>query len=211
LYALGHVVYGYLVVRLSDRIFKKRTSAWLALTAGLIPDFDLYLSPLGLQHHTWTHSIIFWLPFIVLVYLEPDLVSVYFGIIQHFALDDLVGSVPILLPLSSIRVGLRLGVPSIADTILEISGLVLAAIVAYSNGDISRLLSINPQSLLSAIPLLTMSSMTLIASTEFQVNMVRYGFASIKISIISIGHIALGSFLSASTIQGARGILRLKR
>ena len=88
---------------------------------------------------------------------------------------------------------------------LEVSGLILAAIVAYLKGDIPRLLSTNPNSLLSAIPLLTMSSITLIASTEFQVNMVQYGFASVKIGIISMGHIALGCFLLASTIQGARG------
>lgn len=209
LYALGHVVYGYVVVRLCDSVFKKRTSPWLALTAGLIPDFDLYFSSLGLQHHTWTHSIIFWLPFVMLVYFKRDLIPVYLGILQHFMVDDiLVGTVPILLPLSSIRIGFGLGVPSVADTILELSGLVLAVILAYLNGDISQLLSKKPQSLLSVIPLLAMSSTTLIASTEFKVNLVQYGFASLKISLISVGHIVLGCFLLASAIQGIRGELR---
>ena len=199
------MVFGYLLVRLFDRVFKTHTSTWLALTVGLIPDVDLYFVSLGLQHHTFTHSILFWLPLLPVVYYKRQYIPAYIGILQHFLLDDmLVGTVPILLPFTTLTVGLNLGAPSTWDTLLECSALVAAAVLAYKNGDLRRMLARNANSLMNMVPLLLMVSLTLIASNEFKVQLVQYAFSSQKLTLISLGHIILGSMLALSTIQGLR-------
>lgn len=199
------MVFGYLLVRLFDRVFKTHTSTWLALTVGLIPDVDLYFVSLGLQHHTFTHSILFWLPLLPVVYYKRQYIPAYIGIVQHFLLDDmLVGTVPILLPFTTLTVGLDLGAPSTLDTLLECSALVAAAALAYKNGDLRQMLARKADSLMNVVPLLLMVSLTLIASNEFKVQFMKYAFSSRKLTLISLGHIILGSMLALSTIQGLR-------
>ena len=56
--------------------------------------------------------------------------------------DALVGTVPILLPLSTMQVGLNLGIPSAIDTLLEGSAFMVAAVVAHWNRDMMRLLAV---------------------------------------------------------------------
>jgi hypothetical protein len=77
------MMFGYLFVRLSDRALKTHTPTWLALTVGLIPDADLYFGFLGLEHHTYTHSILFWLPLIPIVYYKRQYIPSFVGIVQH--------------------------------------------------------------------------------------------------------------------------------
>jgi hypothetical protein len=182
LFALGHMMFGYLFVRLSDRAFKTRTSTWLALTVGLIPDADLYFASLGLEHHTYTHSILFWLPLIPLVYYKREYIPACVGILQHMLDDMLVGTVPILLPLSALSIGLDLGVPSVWDTLLECSALLVVAVVAYANGDLREMYAKNASLLKNAVPLVLMVSLTLIASNEFKVQLVQYALSSQKLA-----------------------------
>src|SRR3972149_1598342 len=121
------MVLGYLVVRLVDRVCGTRTSTWLALTVGRVPDIDLAFAWFGIEHHTYTHSLLLWLPLLVFVYWRKEYFAAYVGILQHMLDDMLVGPVPILLPLSPLQVGFAFGVPSIVDTILKLSALLVAA------------------------------------------------------------------------------------
>ena len=208
MYALGHMMFGYLTVRVLDRVCKTKTKTWIALTVGMIPDVDLYFTPLGLVHHTYTHSILLWLPLIPLLFYSTSFIPIYFGMVQHMLDDAFVGTVPILLPLSSATIGINLGIPSVADTLLECGAFLAVALVAYGNGDMKRLLSVRTESLWSIIPLATLSSMTLIASRESRVNLTSYAFSSKNLTIISLGHILIAAFLLISCIQGLRTLTK---
>jgi len=207
-YALGHMVLGYLTVRAFDRVLKTKTRTWIALTVGMIPDVDLFFTSFGLGHHTYTHSILLWLPLAPLMFVSTPFIPVYFGIVQHMLDDALVGTVPILLPLSTVQIGIDLGVPSMADTVLEGGAFLAAAFLAYKNGDIAKLISVRPESIWSIIPLATLSSMTMIASREFKVSLISYAFSSKNLSIISFGHILIASFLLLSTVQGVKAVTK---
>ena len=197
-------MFGYLTVRVLDRVCKTKTKTWIALTVGMIPDVDLYFTPFGLVHHTYTHSILLWLPLIPLLFYSTSFIPIYFGMVQHMLDDALVGTVPVLLPLSSVTIGINLGVPSVADTLLEGGAFLAVVLVAYRNGDLKKLLSVRRESFWSIIPLATLSSMTLIASREFKVSLTSYAFSSKNLSIISLCHILVAVFLLISCIQGLR-------
>src|SRR3989304_2285923 len=175
------MVLGYLVVRLVDRVCGTRTSTWLALTVGMVPDIDLAFAWFGIEHHTYTHSLLLWLPLLVFVYWRKEYFAAYVGILQHM----LDGPVPPPLPLSPLQVGFNFGVPSIVDTILELSALLVAASVAYLNGDMRKMLSISKSSVMNFIPLFIISSSTLIASREFKVVLLDYAFSSKQLMLIS--------------------------
>ena len=125
--------------------------------------------------------------------------------------DALVGTVPILLPLSATQVGINLGVPSAADTLLEGGAFIVAALMAYGNGDMAKLLSVRADSFWSIIPLAALSSMTFIASREFKVTLVNYAFSSKNLTLISLGHMLIAAFLLVSCIQGVRALSRRGR
>ena len=211
MYALGHMVLGYLVVRLVDRVCGTRTSTWLALTVGMVPDIDLAFAWFGTEHHTYTHSLLLWLPLLVFVYWRKEYFAAYVGILQHMLDDMLVGPVPILLPLSPLQVGFAFGVPSIVDTILELSALLVAASVAYLNGDMRKMLSISKSSVLNFIPLFIISSSTLIASREFKVVLLDYAFSSKQLTLISAAHIVLAGFLGLSGVRGIQALTHHKK
>ena len=208
MYALGHMMYGYLTVRAIDRVCKTKTRTWIALTVGMIPDLDLFFTQYGLEHHTYTHSILLWLPLAPLMLVSTPFIPVYFGIVQHMLDDAIVGTVPIFLPLSMMQIGIRLGVPSTGDTLLEGGAVVVVALIAYWNGDMTKLLSVRPESFWTIIPLATLSSMTLIASREFKVNLTSYAFSSKNLSIISLSHMLVAGFLLVSYIQGLRALAK---
>ena len=200
-----------MTVRALDRVFKTRTRTWVALTVGMIPDVDLLFTPWGMVHHTYTHSILFWLPLAPLMLISIPFIPIYFGIVQHMFDDALVGTVPILLPLSAMQVGINLGVPSAADTLLEGGAFIAAALIAYRNGDVAKLMSVRADSFWSIIPLAALSSMTFIASREFKVTLVNYAFSSRNLTLISLGHLLIAAFLLASSIQGVRALCRRRR
>jgi hypothetical protein len=123
----------------------------------------------------------------------------------------LVGPVPLFLPLSRIQFGFNFGMPSTPDTLMECASFLVAALVAYRNGDIRRLLSVKPESFWSIIPLSAICSMTLVASQEFRVNLATYAFAGKNLSIISLSHITIAAFLTLSCLQGVRALAKPPR
>ncbi|MGA1975946.1 MAG: metal-dependent hydrolase, partial [Conexivisphaerales archaeon] len=62
MYLLGHMALGYIFASAVARWRHQKLTLWLALVAGILPDFDIFFSGLGLVHHTYTHSLLLLLP-----------------------------------------------------------------------------------------------------------------------------------------------------
>src|SRR5437879_12523237 len=108
----------------------------MSLFAGVLPDFDIYFKPL-IQHHTYTHSLIVLLPICAVLVIRFKGLGLAFsaGILSHLVADSIVGTIPPLYPLSNFQFGISLGLPSPADTTLEVGALGLVMVLAYLNGD----------------------------------------------------------------------------
>lgn len=167
---------------------------WLAFTVGIVPDYDILFRGLGLVHHTYTHSLLLWAPVaIALVLWNRKSLPYVAGILSHLLIGDfLVSSIPILLPLSNISVGLRFGMPSFVDAILESSFLALMFLLMWWNGDLRRMLSGQKANLLIVVPLVSMASLTLIAAKTPNVEqLVAFGFSKLELEVVSVGQILL--------------------
>lgn len=139
LFLLGHVAYGYVLVKTSSRILKIEIPMAVALFVGITPDFDFFFGWAGVEHHAITHSLFFWiLPATILVLLiKKKAIPPLIGIMQHFA-GDLMTSVPLFLPVSGIGFGFALGMPSTVDSAVEILGLTIMMVYMWKSGDLER-------------------------------------------------------------------------
>ena len=216
MYLLGHIAIGYLVAWAFARWRKQKLSLWLALTVGIVPDFDILFQGLGLEHHTYTHSLLLWAPIaIALVLWNRKSVPYVAGILSHLLIGDvLVSSIPFLLPLSSISLGLRLGMPSFADAILEAGAFMLMFLLMWRNGDLRRMFGGEKKNLLMLVPLVSMTLLTwLAARTPELEQLVSYGFSTLEIETISDGQILLMILFIISIVVSClklSGRLRLK-
>src|ERR1700745_2665678 len=101
MFLLGHSCWSYLFSKVSGRALKINVPAYLAFLSGTLPDFDIYFGSLGLQHHTWTHSLLVLVPLaFALTYFFGRLgFTISIGILSHILGDGLVGNIPLLYPL----------------------------------------------------------------------------------------------------------------
>jgi hypothetical protein len=163
-YLLGHMAMGYLFAWVVAKERKQRLVIWAALTAAIFPDYDILFRPLGLMHHTYTHSLVLWAPvMIALVYWKRGSLPYVVAVLQHIVLGDtLVGRVPLFLPLSKVQIGLNLGMPSMADILLEVRFSVLALLVLWRSGDLRRVFGGGSETVLMAVLLLSVALMGLL-------------------------------------------------
>jgi hypothetical protein len=201
MYLPGHIAIGYLVAWAFARWRKQKLSLWLAFTVGIVPDYDILFEGVGLAHHTYTHSLLLWIPVVVALALwKRKTIPYVAGILSHLLIGDfLVSSIPILLPLSNVTVGLNLGMPSAADALLEPASLILMLTLLFLNGDFRRALNGERSNLLMAIPLASMSALTWLAAGQPELGgLVTYGFSRLALQTVSIGEILLAAFLVGS-------------
>src|SRR2546428_4323171 len=66
MFLLGHACWSYLFLKATGRQLKVNLPAYLALLAGILPDFDIYFRPY-LVHHTYTHSLIVIIPVVLVL------------------------------------------------------------------------------------------------------------------------------------------------
>jgi hypothetical protein len=206
LYLLGHMALGYVFASAVARWRHQRLVIWLALVAGILPDVDIFFAGLGLVHHTYTHSLLLLLPIAgVLVWWRRDSLPYVAGVLQHMLVGDfLANSVPLLLPLAAVRVGLELGMPSAADSLIESGSLALMLVVMWRSGDLRRLFDGGRSNLLMLIPLLTMSSLTWLAAGEPELGgLISYGFSRLALEAVSAGQIALAALMAVSVVRSA--------
>jgi len=216
MFLLGHTCWSYLFSRATGRELNVSLPAYLALLSGILPDFDIYFQPY-IAHHTYTHSLLVVVPVaIVLTYFFGRLGFAFsVGILSHLLGDSLVGTIPILYPLlPNYDVGLNLGIPGVADTILEIGAFALVLIYAYFNGDYKLVLKPSRESLLLGIPLFAFVTLTLLFAGDRSIPLVAFAFSRRALTVITLGHILLSGILALGAVQGFRWYLgkgRLKR
>ena len=216
MFLLGHSCWSYILSKLTGQKLKINFSAYLAFLGGVLPDFDIYVHSLfpGFQHHTWTHSLLTILPSALLIsyYFGKPGIAFSAGILSHLLTDSLVGSIPLLYPvLPSWNVGLRFGIPSLADTILEMEALAIVILYAIWNGDYKLVFKPSRESLLLAIPLVAIVTLTLLFAGDTQTPLVSFAFSRRAASLITAGHVILAGILSAGVFQGLRWYLNDRR
>jgi hypothetical protein len=212
MFLLGHACWSYLFSKATGRRLNVNLPAYLALLSGILPDFDIYSRPY-ITHHTYTHSLVVIVPIILALtyFFRGAGFAFSVGILSHLLADFLVGSIPILYPLSS-DVGLNLGIPSLADTILETGAFVLVLFYAYLNGDYKLVLKPSRDSLMLAIPLFALVSLTLLfASDNPLISLPAFAFSRRALTIITLGHILLSGILALGVLQGLRWYYRSRR
>jgi hypothetical protein len=216
MFLLGHSCWSYLFSKATGRELNVNFPAYLALLSGILPDFDIYFQPYIL-HHTYTHSLLVVVPVvIVLTYFFGRLGFAFsIGILSHLLGDSLVGTIPILYPLlPNYDVGLSLGIPGVADTILEIGAFALVLVYAYLNGDYKLVLKPSRESLLLGIPLFAFVTLTLLFAGDRNIPLAAFAFSRRALTVITLGHILLSGILALGAVQGFRWYLgkgRLRR
>lgn len=209
MFLLGHSCWSYLFSKATGRTLNTNMPAYLALLSGILPDFDIYFQPY-IVHHTYTHSLIVIVPVvIVLTYFFGRMGFAFsVGILSHLLGDFLVGSIPLLYPvLPNSDVGLNLGIPSLADTVLEIGAFALVMVYAYWNGDYKLVLKPSRDSLLLAIPLFALVTLTLLFAGDRSIPLAEFAFSRRALTAITLGHILLSGILALGVLQGLRWYL----
>src|SRR5437667_12307007 len=205
MFLLGHACWSYLFSKASARQFKISVPAYRALLAGVLPDFDIYFQPLGLIHHTYTHSLLVIIPTAVVLtyFLGRFGLAFSIGIMSHLVGDYLVGTIPILYPAyPDWTVGLNLGIPSLADTLLEMGAFGLVMLYAVQNGDYRLLLKPSRDSLLLGIPLVAIDTLTILFAGDRNIPLTTFAFSRKTLTVISLGHILLSALLALGVLQG---------
>jgi hypothetical protein len=213
MFLLGHSCWSYLFSKATGRELNVNLPTYLALLSGILPDFDIYFQPY-LVHHTYTHSLIVVVPVIlVLTYFFGRLGFAFsIGILSHLLADFLVGTIPLLYPLyPNSDVGLNLGIPSLADTVLEIGAFALALVYAYRNGDYKLILKPSRESLMLTIPLFALVTLTLLFAGDRSIPLAEFAFSRRALTVITLGHILLSGILGLGVLQGLRWFLGKRR
>ena len=213
MFLLGHSCWSYLFSKVSGRKLNLNLPAYLALLSGILPDFDIYFQPY-LVHHTYTHSLVVIIPVVlVLTYFFGRLgLAFSIGILSHLLGDSIVGTIPLLYPiLPNWDVGLNLGIPSLADTILEIGAFALVLVYAYRNSDYKLVLKPSREGLLLAIPLFALVTLTLLFAGDRSIPLTEFAFSRRALTVITLGHILLSGILALGVLQGSRWYLGTRR
>ena len=213
-FLLGHSCWSYLFSKAFGRQLKVNVPAYLAFLSGTLPDFDIYFGFLGLQHHTWTHSLLILVPVVIaMTYFFGRLgLAFSIGILSHIVGDGLVGNIPLLYPLyPSWTPGLNLGIPSLADTLLETGAFGLVLVLAVFNGDYKLVLKPSCNSLLLGIPLVAIDTLTLLFAGDRMIPLVSFAFSRKALTIITFGHVLLSVILALGVLQGIVWYYRSRR
>ncbi|HEV2119191.1 MAG TPA: metal-dependent hydrolase [Candidatus Bathyarchaeia archaeon] len=208
LFLLGHSCWSYIFAKLTGRRAKANPAAYMALLAGMLPDFDIYFKPL-IQHHTYTHSLIILMPICaVLVFRFKNLgLAFSAGILSHLVADSIVGTTPPLYPISDFQFGISLGLPGPADTALEIGALGLVLVLALVNGDFKLVTGPHRESVYLAIPMVAVVTLTLLFAGDNNVPLAAFAFSRRALTLISLGHIVLVGILGLGVLEGLRAVM----
>jgi len=219
LYLLGHMALGYLFAWVVARGRRQTLVVWVALTAAVLPDFDLLFGGFGLAHETYTHSLVVWAPMVLLlVTWRSGSLPYVAALLQHIVVGDfLIGSIPLLLPLSGAGFGLGLGMPSMPDALIEFSSLLIMVVVMVRSGDLRRLMSGSREGALMVVPLVSMVGLTWFAENgwapsvaEGVVRLFSYGFSTDALIIVSVGQILIEGLMVAAVLMAALALLRTR-
>lgn len=210
LFFLGHMTWGYVWTEMSA---PKRRKLFIpaVLMLGVMPDIDILLKPFGVIHHTFTHSIFFWLiiftPFFVIS--GKKTIPYFVAVVQHIAFGDfLVGTVMIFWPFNQSYFGLNINMGSLVDVALETTGLLLATGITLLNGDLKRLLSVNRSNIFALFPFLALAASMLFLEIDMPIiPLIAYIWSRKLLTTIVLEHLIFTIFLTVSAAQGLRAII----
>ncbi len=208
MFLLGHSCWSYIFSKLTGRQVKVSLPAYMALLAGVLPDFDIYFKPL-IQHHTYTHSLIILVPICAVLVIRFKGLGLAFstGILSHLVADSIVGTIPPLYPLSDFQLGISLGLPSPVDTTLEVGALGLVLVLAYVNGDYKLVTKSQGESAYMVIPMVSIVTLTLLFAGDNNVSLAAFAFSRKALTLITLGHAVLIEILGLGVVQGIRAII----
>jgi LexA-binding, inner membrane-associated putative hydrolase len=211
-FLLGHSCWSYIFSKLTGREVNATIPAYMALLGGVLPDFDIYFKPL-IQHHTYTHSLIILLPICAVLVMRFKGLGLAFsaGILSHLVADSIVGTIPPLYPLSDFQLGISLGLPSPADTALEIGALGIVLVMAYLNGDYKLVTEPHKETVYLAIPMVSIVTLTLLFAGDNNVPLAGFAFSRKALTLITLGHAVLIGILSLGIVQGVRAVITSNR
>jgi hypothetical protein len=208
LFFLGHMAWAYVwAVAFAGKGWKKLFVPAVFVLA-VLPDLDLFLWDFGVEHHTFMHSLFFWLvlfmPFLVIYRLK--VIPYFVAVVQHFAFGDfLVGEVMLFWPFSFSYFGLNTAMMSVFDVGLEVGGLLLALGVMYFNGDLRRLLSMEKGNVWMFFPFLALVASMLFFAVDLPILPLVYHIGQSRLFAgIVLGHLVLVGLLAVSAFQGLR-------
>lgn len=184
----------------------------MALLAGVLPDFDIYFKPL-IQHHTYTHSLIILLPICAVLVLRFKGLGLAFssGVLSHLVADSIVGTTPPLYPLSDFQLGMSLGLPSPADTALEVGALGIVLVIGYINRDHKLVTESHKEAVYLAIPMVALVTLTLLFAGDNNVSLAEFAFSRKALTLITLGHAVLIGILVLGIFQGVRALMTSNR
>ncbi len=213
MFLLGHSSWSYVLSKLTGQGLRVNLPAYLALLSGVLPDFDIYFQPY-IIHHTYTHSILVLGPVAAILSYKFRRLGIAFsiGLFSHLLTDYLVGSIPLLYPVyPDLIIGLNLGLPSLADTVLELGAFLVLIVYAFINGDYKLILKPSKDSLMLAIPLVAIITLTLLFAGDNNIALSSFAFSRKALTFISLGHIAMVGILAYAAIRGLFPYLRRSR
>ncbi len=208
MFLLGHSCFGYIFSKLTGKRLDVNLSAYLALTAGALPDFDIYFQP-AIVHHTYTHSLLILTPICLALCIRFKRPGMAFsaGILSHLVGDSIVGTIPPFFPLSNYLPGAKLGLPGIADTALEVGALFVVMILAYLNGDYRLVTKSGKENAYLLIPMISIITLTLLFVGDNSISLTAFAFSRRALTLITVGHLVLVGILGIGVLQGARALI----
>ena len=208
MFLLGHSCWSYLFSKITGRHLGVTLPAYMALLAGVLPDFDIYFKP-WIQHHTYTHSLIILTPICAFLVIRFKGLGLAFsaGLLSHLVADSIVGTIPPLYPLSDFRLGISLGLPSPADTALETGALGLVLVFSYLNGDYRLVTRSNREGIYLVVPLVSIVTLTLLFAGDNNLSLSAFAFSRRALTLITLGHAILIGILGLAVLQGVRALV----
>ncbi|MFY3740869.1 MAG: membrane-bound metal-dependent hydrolase YbcI (DUF457 family) [Candidatus Nitrosomirales archaeon] len=158
--------WGYLTGKASSSLLRVNANPYLLMFLAALPDIDLLLGIVGINHRTWTHSILLWsvvfVPFFV-IYRKRS-VPYFIAPIQHIIFGDaIVGAWnrPFY-PLSHFNFALGYSLFSIEVVALEAAGLAIFLLLtlATKRARISFFVNSN-RKVLAVLPLVLVAGFVL--------------------------------------------------
>jgi len=133
------------------------------------------------------------------------------GILSHLVADSIVGTIPPLYPVSDFQFGISLGLPSPADTVLEVGALGLVLALSYLNGDYKLVTESQRESVYLVIPMVSIVTLTLLFAGDNNVSLAAFAFSRKALTLITLGHAVSIGILGLGVVQGVRAVIAYRK
>jgi hypothetical protein len=210
LFFFGHMSWGVVWASLFAKETRSRDKLFFPaiLMSSILPDLDAFLVGYGVAHHSFFHSILFWVALFLPVFIifRWKAAPYFVAVLQHFAFGDLlVGEVMLFWPFDLSYFGNISTLFSLFDVVLEIAGLVLMFSILYFSKDLKSYFSGSLNSVWVFLPLAALVLSMLYYTIGWPiVPLIEYTDNLYILVALVFGHLILASFLVVSFFQGLR-------